>query len=394
MDSRTNYLARGLQYDVDTASLRARILRLMLPLSRRKALKLLEQEPPVSPPPLTCSQAWRWSVDEFYGSLASVAKSSLTQRDIASGRRTALLSSYGLAITSAYQLGPAAKLLQDAGLNSSELRELLETFADSIKSLRDSDRAITLGVLTGAPNFVNLYRYCVQHHVSVSVVFSALRDLIVANSAGPRCSKVQPVSRSALWVPADSFNHMLALTDLRDIEPLTSEELRTSLPPGPRAVPEEVTVSSTQTQLQAQVQKLMWATDRSEDPAAWDLTFSDIVNQVGSAIDKSASDDHDLFSFQCNFFTTMIEKAPTLQDRQSVIKTYARLLSNSEVLQMSPPEWLWHLQALLEATHLTSEGGRPANQDVLTLSQNSNPVMMAYLLVQQHKQDSPHQVNQ
>jgi hypothetical protein len=89
VESRTNYLVAALEKNIDTLSLRARILQRLKP---EQAVGTLETSIPPIVPSLSCGQAWTWDVESYYQALASLTSRGGSKREIAAGKRVDFVS--------------------------------------------------------------------------------------------------------------------------------------------------------------------------------------------------------------------------------------------------------------------------------------------------------------
>jgi len=130
------FLERAYRQDLDTMSLRLRVVRQMLPLDSAKATKLFLSMARPSVPAVRCDEMVVYDPSGYYDGLGAIAK--ISPRDPAK-----LLKDRVGGLTSPAQIAPVARLLHQLDLKDADLQALTLSLAASLREISGDDRSFT-----------------------------------------------------------------------------------------------------------------------------------------------------------------------------------------------------------------------------------------------------------
>ena len=175
------FLERAYQQDLDALSLRMRVVKQMLPLDGAKAAKLFLSVARPAVPAVHCEEIVVYDVNAYYEGLGAIVK--LGRQSAAS-----LLKGRVGGITSAAQIAPVARLLQQAGLSDSALQALTLSFASDLRKIGGDDRSFTYYAPTTGPAMLALVEELKSRHLDPLPLMEAYRFYLVRNLTADRCA--------------------------------------------------------------------------------------------------------------------------------------------------------------------------------------------------------------
>lgn len=175
------YLERAYQQDLDAMSLRMRAVKQMLPIDGAKATKLFFSVARPAVPAVHCEEIVVYDVSAYYEGLGAIIKL---------GRQSAASVLKGRVdpITSAAQIAPVARLLQQAGLNDSDLQALTLSFASNLRKIGGDDRSFTYYAPGTGPAMLALVEELKTRHLDPLPLMEAYRLYLVHNLTADRCA--------------------------------------------------------------------------------------------------------------------------------------------------------------------------------------------------------------
>jgi len=364
VESRTNYLAAALENNIDTLSLRARILQRLKP---EPAIKTLETSIPPIVPSLSCGQAWTWDVEAYYQALTTLANRGFSKREIAAGKRLDFVSLYALNLTSAAQIAPSAALIRQVTFEDAELQGIMATFVSRLSGLRDGPRAVSVGVVPGGFNQVLLlFEYCKSRNAFAIQLLAGYRTFLAANAAASICPDMQ-AKPAAMPAPVRQFNAFIEANPSLSIPPLHVEEVK------PQAIEEKAWPELFETQINdgelfRQVRALRTQGDKLAGDE-WKSGFRELVDQAQSSFDKGSLERTDIFNQQCVLLLALRSMARDQDERTMCYQALLRIVENSPVEESSPPEWLLHVLEFVRTGAVTN------------IKASKNAMLSAYVLL-------------
>jgi hypothetical protein len=167
--------------ELDSMSLRGRVVSALVPLDVRQARDLFLKIPPPKIPAVTCDEFMVYDVDPFYETLAQLAKA------LPENERFRLLQQYAGAIQSPVQAAPVARLLAEVELNSTDLTALVSAYAAALSRISGDDRSFTHS-RTVARAIENLVPVCKRQKVSPLPLLESYRLYLVTHLSALRCA--------------------------------------------------------------------------------------------------------------------------------------------------------------------------------------------------------------
>jgi hypothetical protein len=175
------FLERAYQQDLDTLSLRLRVVQQMLPLDSAKATKLFLEIARPAVPPVRCEEIVVYDVGRYYEGLGEISK--IGNRDVAK-----LLKNRVGGITSPAQIAPVARLLAHAALKDADLEAFTLSLAASLREMSGDDRSFTYYASATGPAILDLVEELKRRHLSPLPLAEAYRLYLVHHLAGDRCT--------------------------------------------------------------------------------------------------------------------------------------------------------------------------------------------------------------
>jgi hypothetical protein len=175
------FLDHAYQQDLDGLSLRLRAIEPMLALDSAKARNLFLTIARPEIPRVRCEEIVVYDVSRYYEVLGEVARS---------GRHDAakLLKDRVNGLTSAAQIAPVARLLQQAALKDSELQSFTLSLAASLRAISGDDRSFTYYAGVTGPAILGLIEELKGRHLSPLPLAEAYRFYLVHHLTGDRCA--------------------------------------------------------------------------------------------------------------------------------------------------------------------------------------------------------------
>jgi len=175
------FLERAYQQDLDTLSLRLRVVQQMLPLDSAKATKLFLEIARPAVPPVRCEEIVVYDVGRYYEGLDAISK--IAHRDVAK-----LLKNRVGGIASPAQIAPVARLLAHAGLKDADLDAFALSLAASLREISGDDRSFTYYATPTGPAILDLVEELKRRHLSPLPLAEAYRLYLVHHLSGDRCA--------------------------------------------------------------------------------------------------------------------------------------------------------------------------------------------------------------
>jgi hypothetical protein len=179
LEGPAGFLNRAYAQELDTLSLRLRAVDGLLPLDEAKARELFSKIPPLALKPATCDDFMVYDVAPFYDVLSRIARHD--------DRAARLLERYTGSVTSAAQVGPAARLLAESGLKDEEFRTLVAGYSKALSKIKGDDRTFTQYRAAGR-QVLALSQELQRRKMPPTSLLEAYRLYLVNNLSGVRCA--------------------------------------------------------------------------------------------------------------------------------------------------------------------------------------------------------------
>ncbi len=341
--SRSSYLSQGFDFNHDALSLQGRAILAILPLDRKRALKLLREVRAPELPPLTCEDAFGYKIDDFYTDVVGeVVNRAFSPQEIRRGDNFALLENYVKDLRSLAQVGPLAELLSHAKITAAQLADLVHVFSALLANLPADPRS-NPATWTEFGDLGSLVTACKSKSVPTQPLLNAYRAYVIRRFSR-RCEDAAPLEkyRSSMieWTRRSGAAEA-------GVAPISDEELKEEViekHPDERAFWQDPTAR----QLREAVSQLRNQQDLRSNPAELNARFNDFVSQLDSWTGTSEKSEIDYFHQKCIVLQNAHVAAPAGPLRDGLLRTWVMFLASSSVRQTSPIEWLVQANPILQ----------------------------------------------
>lgn len=342
-DNSAAYLSQAYGLGLDALSLRAHVVRAMLPLDAGRARELFGQIPPRPPlPALSCKDAMVYDVSDFYVLAGEVALKAFGGEEVAQGARARFLLPYVEELSSPAQVMPAIKLVLGAGQCPEDLTLLAPALAKAIRSLSADDRSFTSAVSAdGLADAVNDFRLVLvkrEDNLAGDLV-EAYRKFLRSGITGERCAENVTRYTPRYLSEANSL--------LFKSSPLKPEELNPSGVGGRADIrgywqtPEAKALLNSYKQLRfgdetgaAKLDSEGVALTREDTGTPeWEAQLRRFLSQLESWGGSGEHSEIDFFNQQQMLFMALLEIKPSGQPRAEVLASWLKSLSGRRAVE-------------------------------------------------------------
>jgi hypothetical protein len=357
-NTRERKLARAFSLNLDTLSIRHRVVRAMLPFNAGRARDLFDQirlEVPRSP----CSAGMVYDVAETY----DLARAFLNQPHSGTGagqeNSAAILENHLRRVTSPVQLAPLANLLVQAELDRGQFMWLSSILAESLHEITATDRELT-AVEADAALGRAIGRLTARHGElgqPVLPLLQAYRGFLLRSAREERCAD-NSIDRGKL---ADSFNQLRDQSGLEQtLKPLLVEEL---LPQriGGKAHATEI---GGRTEFLRLLDRVMTRREIAlrrpgEDPelasAGWESDVAEFMASIDALDPARAECRPCAFHEKADLYFIFFDLVPAGHLKLRILNGLVEFLANDTMQEEAPLEWLFRVKLLLNLSRKPSE---------------------------------------
>lgn len=372
VDSRGGYLSAAFDQQIDSLSLRCRVVRVMLSLDAERARTLFSEIPTIKLDELSCKQSLAYDLTGFYETVFLVAAKSLSAEEIQQGERLRFIRSYVETIHSPAQISPVIKLLIDSGFSAADLAIIGKTFSSALSRVAADPRSFTASVLhhnliTNTERLLRIYR---DNDLPISELIGSFQSYFLRQLNSVQCADVASSKSKTkqIWASLDRFNTWLnEPIELKDIKPSGIDHLDAG---------EQFWTSSRSSKLLMQLKALTFGdgkealtieTRRSNDwQQKMELLLADVEEWDGTSERNVLTYFHE----KANLYGRLLELAPSHESKMRVLLKFAGFWRNSEAREKSSVEWLLHLHGLLKIIKRLDPTDRTRILDVVKNSGN------------------------
>lgn len=397
-DSDAGTLNSASALHTDTFSLKLRAVHAFLRSDAKRALDSFGSIPEPQITRLACRNAMRYSPDIYYKTLESLYKVAFSVEDRKKGRDQEFLIAHLARHSTAFELEPAARLLNTLKLNKEQFAEAATHFTQALTEIPDDDRSFTATTTYSLMNEIYSLAQATQKNglPVYQLVFSLgnyLRDhLHTVRCADSAASGFHITMEKAI---ANDFNtrfHNLG-PDTKNIPLLTPEDLQ------PTSLGGKVEVYSywdkpEAREMMARYKRLRFGSpeEQSADPQStarnhmapylgraqrnqdeWLARATDYLHSLDEW-DLSGEPGTAAFHQKCLGYHALLDIIPQGNLRRTVFTEYLEFLRDSPVQRESPPEWALRLERLLKEQF--EEKDEPEFRRAIT--ESGNTAMQAY----------------
>src|SRR5579885_2145329 len=190
-DPSAAFQSKAFAQNLDADSLQCRAVKALLPLDKKKARELFAEIPAPQFDPLTCSDTLVYDVSLYYETLAEVANTAFTPKEIADDEPFKLVER-SLRIFSPVQVGPVANLLAVLVLKPDQRDTLLATFSGALAQVSGDPRSFAAVAARTYALGARIGKLAAAVRAQQSGTYSLIesyRAFLVRNLSGARCQE-------------------------------------------------------------------------------------------------------------------------------------------------------------------------------------------------------------
>jgi hypothetical protein len=329
-DTASGSLSQAHALRLDVLSLQSRAVEDMLPLDPSKARDLFAQMVKPTLAPLTCDDALVYEPSEFYRALTAVVNGGFTPKEKAKEEHINLLLESLAQTTSASQLAPLARTIENTAVTAVQQQILWVRFNGLLESMQPDARSFSaslpaLSALSTPGTQAALEKYRQKNHGCET------------DAPGAQPAKKDSTPKlDRYWQSANAQQLLQAGKKLRFV---SSTQLLTD---ADRATPE------------------------------WQQQLADYLNVIADWTADQEASATVYYHERCLVYTGLLDLVAPGPQSDKILADYVDFIGNSSLYQQSPAEWFVEPHALMERS-LTN----PAQHSkLLEAYQNSgNPVL-------------------
>jgi len=350
VDSRGGYLSAAFDQQLDSLSLKCRVIKAMLRLDVERARKLFLEIPRIRLPQLSCDQTLSYDVTEFYQTMSEIADKSFSSTEIQQGERLRFIQTYLETVESPAQVSPAMSLMLNSTLSGVDLSVLTKSFSSALGKVTVDPRSFMASTLHGnlITNAEQLLHRLKNVDLPTSEFVSAFHSYLLNQMKAVQCSDVMnsQSQMKQLWANLDRLSKWPSQAiEVDNIKPSRVEHIEDG---------EEFWTTAESSRLLMKTKALRFG-DGTEPLPTQARTSNDWQQQMElllGEIDRwdGASEKIPLTYFheKSNLYSSLFELAPTNPGRVQVLLSFAGYLRNADAKDQSHIEWLLHLRGLLK----------------------------------------------
>lgn len=378
-DSRIGYLEMSYDLNLDAISLRCRVVNAFIDIDRIHAKELFFQLAIKNTlgEPLTCEDALVFDVTPYYATAKRIAEECFDKKEIHDGDRARFFEALVNDVTSTAQLGPVARLIAAAPVDSFELQSLIHVFSAVLARVPRDYRMFhaSQGLYRLTDSLYELKQACASQSIPSGELMSAYRSLLIRQLSGRGCADVPENDRRfPAFVRA-------ANKGLFPSEPIKQEEIRVG---DVEAGPPEFLYWTSPKAIQALegVRGLRFDPKGTEWNAAekqtlqWRDKYSAVTDLLDDWKATDEKTEEDYLHQKAAILGDLIRLAPADTIREKALLRYLFFLRNLSSDRVSQVEWYVHMAEVIEALRDNDEKAKVKVFDLLTTSKV--PIMELY----------------
>ncbi|MFT3745885.1 MAG: hypothetical protein QM785_16550 [Pyrinomonadaceae bacterium] len=337
VDTVSGYMTYAFDQKLDTLSIKARIIKDILPDDKDRARQLVFQiGGDLKLKPLTCDDALGYNVEDIYTSVGAVANAAFTAAEIKDGARGLFLLPWIDNIQSPSQIKPAIEMLTIIQRGPTvERRLLINTLERAINRNFSDDLSFSHAFRRDAHKAAAFLMASDNKEESMS----AWRDMIVKNSAGPRCLESKP-KKGELPQPASTYNPIFSEEKQFKLEDFESVEYRGE--PKDKLYLDSPMYKKVSVLYKTAREKKNLP-ENKEDKAAqleWQLKVSEVLDLLDSWKATADEPEREVFNLKAGWYGDVIDQVEEPAVKLIVIRAFLRYLAGSPMQKDSFIEWL------------------------------------------------------
>lgn len=383
VDTRSGYLANASALNLDGQSLQCRAVNAMLAVDKGKARELFEQINPPKLEPLSCEDDLLYDLSAFYETVLKVAQMTFSPKEIRRGEKARFIERYTSDLSSPAQVGPSARLIASADVNSAQFATLVQSFSTAISKISGDYRSFSSS-LTGDPTtyaIADLVRKCESLKVPTLELLRSFRSYLVTNFSSNRCadSRGSDVANETIGF----FNKsLLSLTPSgKAVLPITVDDTKPTKIEG-RPDVHAYWQSTKSRKLLSGFRRLRFGSGRMElspderKSDGWQKLLNDYLIDLANWKPEDESDEIDYFHEKSVLLGGLVELAPDEQRAGEFTRLFIDFLESYPARSATPMEWFLHANQLLERARSLQGDERRKLLDMLENSRH--PALFLY----------------
>ena len=386
VDTRSGYLARAFELNLDALSLQTGAVKAMLPLDKSRARQLFNEIPQVQIPPLTCEEALIYSPDEYYDTLKEVAGKTFSGEERERGEQIFFIERQITSLSSPVQLGPMARAMMGIDLSSEHLQLLIDAFNERLKHVEGDNYSFATTMMPLSSTIDQLAKHCQNHGISHAGLIESFRAYLIAHLNAERCAGSISARVEASYLKL--FNGTLL----------------------PRYLPDKVTtltINQDEIKPRRSAQKarydLYWESPKSKNILAkfrhlrfgsennpvtesvkerpeWQVELSNFMTELSDWRADQERSESDYFHQKHVIYQALLEIVPTKSNRDNLIASYLSFLKESGLKRESSIEWFLHARELIDL--YKSSTGQEHARFSAALNNDGDVVLRLYVTVE------------
>ena len=390
-DTRPRLISNGYQLGLDALSLKCKAVREMLTVDQKKALELFKRIEPPKVRPVECEEIFIPEPTAYYETLAEVARTSFTPKQVGQNEVASFLQPHIYAMTSPVQVTPVIELLMRVPLPREQTETLLGNFASALGKISGDDNAFTHHE---AQVFVSVYRLQALYEkqgIARDDLFLAYRAYLVNHLSGSRCAAgpgtKTPRLEKQLAERVRQFNETFRLENAaggKAVWPISDEEAK---PAEVRGYAEETMLWTTPraSEFMARFKAMRFANrpDRpvyerksqaEKESEDWQADYRKYLGELMAWDGTGEKSEADHFHQTWILLLGMVGDAPNAELRHAALEEMYRLVSESPLYRESRLEWYGTANAVVRRAYVDKGQEKLFKQ----LKESSNPVLSVY----------------
>ncbi|MFS8086642.1 MAG: hypothetical protein ACMG6H_13500 [Acidobacteriota bacterium] len=365
VDTRSGFKEAASDLQLDRLSLQSRAVMKMILLDRVRAREMFEEIslPPIEP--LTCKDTLVPDLGPYYQAMKSVSEECFTDKEKKASLQIQFLADRIEKIKSIPQLTPAEKMIVSAKASPDELSLLAYVMTRALNRVTYEPRsfafAIERDVFIPATN--QLISKLKQNDVPANDFIDAIRSFLTKNMSGEVCGDTRWIKDGVISIPRGFESINVAF-----VRPITIDDIHPSRI-GPKG--DDVTYWSTPKAkaIMEAAKTLRFGDGTSPLPLEqrksdeWRQKLADFLDLIGNWDPESEASEDDYFQEKCNMYNLLVDLCPEDDQRDIVLRRYARYLKETSGRYKGRMEWILPVTECLRALRSKNETTQKSSLD-------------------------------
>jgi hypothetical protein len=352
LDTRSGYLGYAFDLKLDALSLQCRAVNALLKIDKQKARALFAEIPRLNPKPINCEDSLVYDLSDFYSTLADVARTTFTPKEIARKNHLMFAEPYISGMVSPIQIVPVINAILSLQVPAPDLETLVYTFSNALRNIADDDRAFLYVGRSSLKAILELLSRCREQAVPADDIVIAYRAYLLKQLNGHRCADTYEATRKELSRLLSSFDDDVRPHSVKNVLPLSSEEIKPT-----RIAGEEKAYFYWQTskaiELLDGIRHINFGggnkevNDEIKQSADWQAEVENFLKDLANWRKEDERSDEDYFHQKSLLYKGLLGSMPQCNARDEVLRSYVAFLNEFDLHRGSRIEWFWHAGSLI-----------------------------------------------